>query len=395
MRIPFLSSKEERHDVVAVFDVTDASVAGGIVALAQESGTPSRVLLAKRQTLPPQKTHEAQTLSHIQKALFGVADALVAEYAKGESLRSYGAVQAVHVIVHAPWVHSFTQDTQIAFEKPTKITKELINQAVQEIAAHREGGQEPEGEIIENSVLRVELSGYPTSQPIGKEATSIRAVAIESRVSGAVRASISDALARVFPGTIALMHSSLLVHHSVLRELVPDMLQYTFLDMGDGSSTCCVVHDGTVQEQSEIVFGSGEFVRAVAGAISQPDASAYSAIAMAAEDTSGENLRKRVDDALGAIEPKYVRTFGEAFTSLIGAERLPNTLVVSIHPKLAKWAVGFFERIDFSQFTETGKPFSVQIITTKNTTDFAIFGTLAKADKSIGVAAAFVHIRYS
>lgn len=374
-----------------VFDIGSGSVAAAIISA--KAGHPSKVLFNKRKTLSHEDRDEKQLLSALQTALSEVGDAVMNGYTKEPSLRSSGAIKDVHVMIHSPWIYSVTRESQVQFDKPTTVNRDIITKAIKEAPDDTHEEVTKFGDIFEKVVMHTELSGYTTAQPIGKESTSIRIVALESRVNSALLNSLINVIAKIAPDKKPTFHSSTYAYHSTLREIAQDTNSYTFLDIGSEASACSIVRNGAIREQSPVKSGTRVLLRAVTKESKTTPSNMYSLISMISEGVCTDMACEEVDKALTVAEPGFMRSFGEVFSSLITENRLPNVLVIAIHPKISKWSREFFSRIDFSQFTETGRPFSVRWLSARALTGLVSFGPLSKQDTPIAVISALVHIQ--
>jgi hypothetical protein len=91
------------------------------------------------------------------------------------------------------------------------------------------------------------------------------------------------------------------------------------------------------------------------------------------------------------VEMEMVREFGEQLAQLAGKTRLPQDLLLFVHPDLVAWLARFFSRLDFSQFTVPLQPFIVSELATKDLQEWIEIDS-AKPDISLLLASSLVHI---
>jgi hypothetical protein len=393
MRIPFIESSKEKGVVSALFDIGSGSVGAAIVIAQPDS--PTRILFNTRVSLSNEEREEAQLRTALATILRDAGTAILDQYSKSVLSTKHGPVKQVYVTVHAPWVQSVTEDSHVTFTTPTHVTTETIKKVGQEGAKDKKEITSAHT-VFERTVMRVELNGYPTALPVGKVASTIRVILMESSIVSAFQKDITQALATVLPGRTPIFNSAMYTYSTVVRELAEHSSSYTFLDIASEASACSVVKSGSIAQQGTVPAGTRTLIRSVKGVAAQSADSIYSMIRMIAEGTCSDAACEEIANTLSAAEPTFMRSFGEVFSTMIANSRLPNTLIISVHPMIAVWAEHFFERIDFSQFTLTGKPFEVQVLSSRILTDLALFGKDASAaDTGIAVVSAFVHIRYT
>jgi hypothetical protein len=391
MRISLHASADDaKGPATMVFDIGGGSV--GAAILIADRASIARVLFDTRITLTNEDRDENQLILGLAKALSEAGTAVLDRYTKSPFAKSHGPVKDVHAMIHAPWVRSLTRDSHITLTSPVRITREAIEKASKEAAKDTAGT--PQGHIVfERTVVRVELNGYPTGLPVGKTASLIRVLALESSIATALQNPITSAITALLPGRTPLFHSAMYAYSTVVRELSMHASSFTFLDIESEASSCSAIMSGSITEQGSIPAGTRTLIRSATGTNGGSADSIYSMIRMIAEGTCSDSACDEAARVLEAVEPVFMRSFGEVFSTMITKSRLPNPLVISVHPTMAAWATAFFERLDFSQFTLTGKPFEVQVLTSRELTALAVFGPDATPDTGIAIIAALVHIR--
>ena len=112
---------------------------------------------------------------------------------------------------------------------------------------------------------------------------------------------------------------------------------------------------------------------------------------MLASDTCSSDTCKALKDSLASIEPDLAKVFGEAFATLASKRRLPNSAILCSPAELSPWLQGFFARIDFSQFTATMQPFTVEALTPDHLRD-EVTWQQRSTDTGVALAAGYVNI---
>jgi len=393
MHVPFLSNtKIGRGKFVVLVDVGSGSVAGGVEHM-RHGRQSSQLIVTQRIALTEEERDAAQRRAGLIRNMEQVLQGVLKSYERGSGTSGYGALQDVHVIVHAPWVSSRSRTAEARLKQPTKITGRLITEVAQRAIEHTTQENMPQGmRQLEKSVIRVELNGYPVSQPEGKEAEHIRITVLESFIDEKLHRTIIDTLGRLLPGRKPDVRSSVFTTHFVLREMAREIEDYTVLDITGEASSLTTVRAGAVSEHGIIPIGSRLIVQQVAKKMGMQADEVLGIIKMMMDDACEKELCAKVSSALKEIEPSLVKTFGETFSSHSSGKRLPNVLVLSVRPELAPWAMNFFTKLDFSQFTVTGRPFAPQKFSAGAFTAYAAVGASASPDSGLSLAGAFVHI---
>ena len=113
---------------------------------------------------------------------------------------------------------------------------------------------------------------------------------------------------------------------------------------------------------------------------------------MAAHDHCEDKACEDIKNGMARAEQELIRIFGEAMARLATSRRLPNKLVLAVESDMADWLSHFFSRIDFTQFTVTTQPFSVEVLSAENLKNLVTASDSGKnVDSGLLVAAAFVN----
>jgi len=390
MQFTLPSSAHTLRQAALVFDIGSGSVGAGVV-LVGVAGKESRIAISRRITLSQEDRDEKQLIVAISSAVEKVGTFVLKSYAESPLHKEYGSPQSIYVTVHAPWVRSSTSEGLLLLKAPTSITKELISQAWVAKSEKKEPIPSTH-QKLEQMVVRVELNGYPTGNPIGKVASSLRSVVLESVISSTFYSAIEQGIHSILPGKPIIARSAAFTYSRVIKDISPQLDSYLFVDISSEASACSVVQGGTITNLGSVPVGFRTLVRSAAAAQKGTVQETLSMIRLITEGGSTDGAANSIEKAIADAESEYMRAFGEVFSSLSKTERLPNTLFLAIHPKLSVWAKGFFGRIDFSQFTLTGKPFGVVVLSSRLLAPIVVYTKDAHPDSGVGTTAALVHI---
>lgn len=369
--------------VVAVADVGSGSV-GVAVVLAQENA-PLKVLVSRR-TIFPQENRSAQQLNTLVVSQLGtIADAAIADHAATHQ-KEYGPVTSACAVIRAPWTRSATVRVVSRFEKEKAVTQDLINTTAQQ--ALEEEKNLDHSKLIETSIVRVELNGYPTAKPAGKNAHQLAVSVLIGDCDTDLKVGVAEQMQRACATKETLIRSGTQAILSFLRQnnqLPHDCL---VMDMSGEATNMIVIRKG-ISVGHEMVAEGVRSIVARCTAAGLPEES-LSLIRMAAHDQCSDNACDSIIAALAKAEPDLVRIFGEALSKLSVQRRIPNTCILIVDSDIAPWLTQFFSRIDFSQFTTTMSPFGVSVLSPQGCAKNLVLEQGISPDAGIGVVAAVV-----
>ncbi len=339
--------------VVAVADVGNASAGVAIFVLKRHA--PAHLLLAARQYVPLGRTEA--TL----EALYTECGAVIEQIAKEYAVKFPGGkrVQAVHLIVHSPWIRSKTVRMESVFADETIVRGGMISSLARSILAQEH--EYEHAEIVEKSIIRTEVNGYVTKKPEGKRGNSLAVSALLSACDVSLRGRLEDMVLLSF-GVHPVIHSGAAVLNALVAQgiCVEDA---TVVDM-TGESTCITsIRSGLIVGEQIVPEGVHSIVRRVAGTGLPEETLAL--IRMVSDGRGDDAACEAVKTAMSNSEPELARLFGEPCATLAAKRRLPNQLYLLTHPDLMPWFTQFFSRIDFAQCTLTLQPYTVLPLTAR------------------------------
>ncbi|OGG53225.1 hypothetical protein A3H16_02545 [Candidatus Kaiserbacteria bacterium RIFCSPLOWO2_12_FULL_53_8] len=379
-----LGGKHEK--VIAVADIGSGSA--GFAVLAVRATGPATILAADRSILGIEERTKEQLIVGIGQMLSDVGTKVLKSYTESAAGKKLGPPQQVYCIIRAPWARSFSANAEIIFPQEQVITKKMIGDLAKEALAKNTAIDRTN--ILESVVIRVELNGYATGKPLGKHAHEIRSTTFESDCESAMRKAIVEGLGTLLPGRNPTLRSSARAFLKIVQERSAHPSAYVIIDMGSEATTFIAVHDGIVTNSAVIPEGVRTMLhRIVGGSGMQEETLALMRMVVAGSCSAAACAT--LNDALARIEPELVRVFGGAMANFSATRRLPNTLILSTHPDIAPWLGHLFSRIDFSQFTATLQPFSVELLTSQHLRDAAAPIAGLSPDTGVTVACAFVN----
>lgn len=375
-------AKQSVGKPVLIVDVGEGSVGAAVASLAHDVVVIHRSM---RATLTLDDRTPEQVITAAIKALEEVCTKLLAANRSAEQTTSQ--INSIHIVTRAPWTKFRTASGDDLSQAPRTVTADWI--AATGKKALEQPSELNRSSILEAGVLQVFLNGYPTVHPIGKIAQSINVVAYESDIDSGFKSSVETIFGKLLPDRTVLFHSNMRALLAVMHEYLPDMQRYVIIDVGGTTTSCAVVRKDSVTQHATANEGLLTILKKITqGGL--PDET-LSLLRMLSADTCSTTACQTMKDSLAKAEPELVRTFGDVFAQLAGERRLPNACMLAAPAELTPWLLGFFERIDFAQFTATTQPFSVDTFSTERLP--SVHWPVGVApDSGIGVAASSVNI---
>ena len=367
-------------NLIAVVDVGSGSAAVTYIALHPEA--PAEVLVAERGTLSIEERSKAAAIAALGECLVQAGEKAAKAYTA--RTRTSAAPDALYCIIRAPWSHSMNAQASSESENQKKVTDEMIGGLAQKaLAAQTKLDRK---NMLEATVIRVELNGYPTAEPTGKPAHELAVWALVSDCDPQVRAQVQTSLQTLFPHLKPAFRSGTRATLSILHERPHAGNDYFVVDMGSESTTLINVRDGAIVEQYVVAEGLDGILKRIAPTGMPEDT--LSLIRMLGTEQCSSAACEAIQSAMAKIEPELVRAYGEGMAACVATRRLPGKLFLIVRPEMADWLARFFSRIDFTQFTLTTQPFAVETVTPKDFSQWIVPGKEVTLDTESALFAA-------
>ena len=344
-----------RERVVAVVDIGSASAAVAILVIGPDGS--ASVIAAERVQLSIEQRTQDAAIAGIGESLKTAGENVQKKYAASKQ-KSNAAIDELFVIMHAPWSRSQTARATATFKDDVLITDRIISDLAKKALAeeHTIDGKN----LLEASVIRVELNGYPSAKPVGKRVKEIAVYALLSDFTSDIRDLIETTLQRIFPTLSPVFRSATRAAVTVLRERTGPIKDYLLIDMESEGTTLTATRNGVTTEHELVPEGLHTILKRISES-GMPEET-LSLIRMLSRDQCSDPACGTMQASIARVEPELVRIFGEAMGKCASLHRLPDTLILIAHPDILSWLSVFFSRIDFAQFTLTTQPFVVKAL---------------------------------
>lgn len=347
-----ITSGHKRVRNVAVVDIGSTSAAVAIIAIHPHE--PASTIAAEHVQLSIEQRTQEATIAGIGESLKTAGENAQKKYVTSKQKGS-PVIHAIYVITHAPWSNSKTARATMIFKGDVLITDTMIS----DLAKKALGDQGVDGKnLLEASVIRVELNGYPSGKPVGKHAKEIVVHVLVSDFIPLIRSEIEETLQKIFPHCSPVFHSATRAAITVLRERPNPISDYLLVDVESEGTTLTAVRNGVTTEHETAPLGLQTILKKISE--SGIGEETLSLIRMLARDQCSDPACEAIKTSIARAEPELVRIFGEAMGKSSTLHRLPDTLILIAHPDIFSWLSKLLSRIDFAQFTLTTQPFTLR-----------------------------------
>lgn len=368
---------------IAIADIQNGSVSIAIGLAHQDK--PFEILAVERSDLSFEDRTEEAAIAALADQIDQAGNGALRAYA--EAQQTHGPVAKAFCVINTPWTHSQTIRATTQLDTEQRITDEMITTLAKQ--ALKEASEVDVKELLEASVLRIELNGYPASEPIGKHAHSIAVYGLISDCDPRVRAIVTEALQKIFPVPL-LLRSQFRTVLSVTAKLPSIAPEYCLIDITRETTSISNIHMGLSLAHTVVDEGAASILKRISDKTLPEEALALSRMIFV------EDCKSPACDALretiARVEPDIVRAFGEGMVKLVAERYLPLQTVLVCEDAFAPWLSQLFSRIDFTQFTTTTQPLEIAVLDMSSLDAFVKTPSEAAVDMRLALAASLVHI---
>lgn len=331
--------------------IVDVAVGGVSLSIVKSSGSTSRVLATGHSVLSCEPRTAQQSATMVAQQIKEAGEMALKTY---EARHQKAPILSIYAVIHAPWVRTQTVRASKRFEPATLVQAATITALAKEGLAR--ATDIDAAKLIEASLVRIEVNGYPTARPENMHAQTLEARSLISDCEPDIKNAVSASLTSLFPvGKITWRSGAraiaAFVEDTSLRER--DLL---IVDMSIDTTHVLTLREGMF-EQSIVPEGVGTILARLSKERLPEETLGH--IRMLDREACSSETCESVQKAMALSEPELARIFGECFGKMAAVHHLPNNLVLITHQDLESWLGRFFTRIDFAQFTLTTLPFAV------------------------------------
>ncbi|MDZ4284695.1 MAG: hypothetical protein U1A28_02640, partial [Patescibacteria group bacterium] len=289
--------------------------------------------------------HEHVQAARLDRAMLAALEKVAAELSRAAHERGESIRHAM-LTFSAPWYIAETKILYYKHDTPIEITAATIDALIEEAwrrfgttpstIPHARGEREAgdESTLIEQSIARVALNGYPTRSPVGKVACTLEIALYLSRISRSTLEAIDAVLARTMPGASAVPHSEALVLSSVLRGLFPAHEDFLLCHVGAEMTELALVIEGVLLETVSFPYGSHTLVRELSSATKSVPAATLSLLSLDPKDMD-EKTTRRTSEAIRTLGERWFAELSRSLASLTDTHGLMPTWCMVLAENMA------------------------------------------------------------
>lgn len=339
--------KADRPIFGVLIDISSGSVGVGIVASIPENKLPELVYIHRthmRVTLAP--NNDKDDWRRIRETLFSSAllltqdgmSVLRAKYPKAQISRMF-------ITCSSPWAYTIARDVQYESKEPFKVTKEMLDDLVENVEAEimqalREEAQgtRESYQIVERATVDLNINGYSIHNPLNLKGSEISFSHVTGLIPQTLISFLFEAQEKLFPGTTTRIHTFMLVMYCVLRDIFPRMHTHCIIDVTGEATEFGIVENNLLIENTYIPYGSNTLVRNIMERTNKPaaDIEGLLAAAHAQDSVAQEDFKAEIENYEGMVQA--------AISEILGRRVFPHDVIITTHTKYESLFKGVIAR---------------------------------------------------
>ena len=373
-----LNNSLRSDHAIGVANIESSSVSFSVVTL--QSATSASIPITRYAELPLEERTSGQHLFALKQRLADIAKAALSDYAA----KGGHSIKKMYAVIHAPWALGSVVSASMRLTKDTYISEKIMS----ECATKALSKSTKNAEFLDVHQLPIVLNGYRTQHPEGKYAHLVEVAGLMSTSDATTREEIGKTFKEVSPASHTVIHSGARAVVEAIESARPDLSDAVCMHVSGEGTEIIVLRDGIVRSYTYIAEGLRTMlVRAFPGM--RPE-EARAAMRLLQKHEGSDVVGGQTEDALLNAEPEMARAFGEGLAKISTQLRLPNKVFLIASPDIAPWLQKFFERLDFSQFTITAQPFSIDLISASDFGSITEEGAERSGDLDVAIATSHV-----
>lgn len=348
-----------------IVDVGSASVGAAIVKL---NGSEKPEILGTARTAIT--FQEELNFSRFTNAMLSALDQTLAALGGGKQPRP----ELCTVALASPWYVSETKQVTYERERAFEVTPELVDDLIAHersllVARYdKEEGQDKKKKkehhvaVVEAQAIGIKLNGYEVDDPYNKTAKHLTLAVVTSIAQAKVIDALKTRIRLAFYYDEIIFRSFPLVGFTVLRDLVPSVPSFLFIDVTGEVTDISIVRDGTLEDTVTFPLGKNFIVRRITSMMRTTPEEGLSLLRLAQQQKVESGTAAKIDHIFSQTEKDWSHALSSALSQLAASRALPHVVFYTADTDVAGWFGQAIKREAFGQFTAADNAFDVRYL---------------------------------
>jgi len=216
--------------------------------------------------------------------------------------------------------------------------------------------------FIEHNILKVELNGYYTQEPLNKMAKNIKIYFYMSMGTQKIIREVKSCILDGFGGVPVVFKTFPFVSFSFLKESMNIKEDLVVVDMGGEITDVSLFKKDTIEEIVSFPKGKNFFLRKIASKFNTFPQEASSLFETYLRGHAEKNNAEKISIIIEDVKREWCESFKKALESISDSGPLPQNIFFIGDEAIGDQFIKCAEGDDFAKFTILGQPFRVNKI---------------------------------
>lgn len=356
------NGKKEHNDVRVILYIGSGKVSGSLIKLRHDNA-PNVIYATEHYSGTETGEDVPHVLQATKVALRDTLKEIVNHGLPHLTFTRFGlnTVKRVHCMLSPAWhtthIGKVTYEKERDFRVSEHTLGELTKQDSSGLYSDEEGDFFPDSEsseMIENHLMKIELNGYDTPDPIGKAAQSISGSVYRSYASKKILKLTKDEALRHFTHAEILFHTFEFASFATLRNVLGDLNDFLCINVEEIITDILFIKDDALISAASFPFGSHKIIELVAQGIGSVKLAARAALS-----TPGETVytldsapdTQATTPSLGKAQTLWTESFTSSLEELSAYGSIPKDIFFITESYVVKPLDHFVKTSDFSSLS--------------------------------------------
>ncbi|MGB8816184.1 MAG: hypothetical protein WCC74_03085 [Minisyncoccia bacterium] len=288
-------------------------------------------------------------------------------------------ISEIHVILSSPWVLSQIKDIKIKKDKYFEINQDLLSNVIMneehslilpEIFEKKEVKQEAIIKIIEEKIIQSKLNGYKINSIFQKRTNNLDINLFISISNNLFIENIKKTIRKLFIKKPVYLHSFALVGFSVIRNIMPQISNFIFIDIGAEVTEVCFITDDAIYKVFTYPFGKNSIIRKVAEETKTTYDTALAFINMQNDGKSEEKTMLLNENAFDKSVSDWINGLYKIFISPISRESFSREIFLFADNEITNLIGKKIKEDGLKSFNIINNDFNITLINNKKISSF-------------------------
>ncbi len=376
----FFFSKENKEEIVALFDIGSGSVGGAMIVTSPQN---KPIILFSARI--PFKVNGSWSIFDVSQNMLRALDQVALLIQKG----SHEVPDKVYAVLSSPWAHAsfrvLKRKHKESFVFTQKYAKDLIEEEIKDFMKE----ESDYNELIDRRTVNVLLNGFSVENPNGKRVKEVEIDLFLSLAIGDVVESIENVIMKTYKRNIKFT-SQMFSDFVVVRDIFDKLDDFIIINVDEETTEVSIMINDLLSGAVFFPFGSDTMLRAVAKKLAKSEGETKSILKMRNMGHLGDHYDRRVEQAIQEAGLEWIGHLKKVLRGFVSDLHIPRNIYIITDGSVSEQFFQLLDKKFFPEFTTTENSFNVIIGDSRVLHEFCSFSKDSKSDSNLTMQSIFI-----